>query len=56
MDAITPRAHYSPHKRTRIVMWAEMGITHRKIARKEEVSPDSVHGIITRYEDQISAK
>ena len=56
MAPITPRLEHSPHKRTRILIRSSSGLSHRAIARKEGIPAGSIHGIILRYDSQISAK
>lgn len=56
MAPVTPRIEYSPHKRTRIQMKYELGISQRQIAFQEGVPKGSVSGIIKRYRQQSSAK
>lgn len=52
----TPGTEYSPHKRTRIALGAELGLTRRQLWQKEGVNPASIKGITKRYRVQKSAK
>ncbi|PTB75090.1 hypothetical protein M440DRAFT_1335306 [Trichoderma longibrachiatum ATCC 18648] len=56
MPKTTRKHHWSPHKRTRIRMMYEEGIPKYEFARREGVPIGSVHGIATRYTQQISAQ
>ncbi|TFB01592.1 hypothetical protein CCMA1212_006515 [Trichoderma ghanense] len=56
MPRTTQKQHWSPHKRTRIRVMYEQGYSRSEIARKEGVPVGSVHGIATRYTQQISAQ
>lgn len=52
----TPKPQYSPHKRTRIALGFEAGLTYKALAAVEGVSPGSIYGIVKRYRVQKSAK
>ena len=56
MTPTTPRAEYSPHKRTRIVTAYDLGMSAPTISIKEGVSPGVIYGIVRRYRIQKSAK
>lgn len=49
MDSETPKKHYSPHKRTRIVTAYDLGVSPKEIALKEGIPAGSVRGIASRY-------
>lgn len=48
----TPSLEYSPHKRTRIKVAHEVGLSGSAFARNEGVPVSSVYGIIGRYSVQ----
>lgn len=56
MAPVTPRVEYGPHKRTRIQMKYELGISQRRIAFEEGVPNGTVSGVVKRYRQQKSAK
>ena len=56
MDSETPKKHYSPHKRTRIVTAYDLGVSPKEIALKEGIPAGSVRGIASRYRVQKSAE
>ena len=49
-------SEYSPHKRTRVSIGYQLGLTPRVLAAKEDILPRSVSGIEKRYRVQKSAK
>lgn len=51
-----PNCEYSPHKRTRIVVGYELGLSRRELALKEGVNPASISKIVKRYKQQTSGK
>ena len=53
---LSTTAEYSPHKRTRITVGYQLGLTPRALFAKENVSPRSVYGIAKRYEYQASGR
>jgi transposase len=52
----TPNSEYSPHKRTRVSIGYQLGLTPRVLAVKEDILPRSVSGIEKQYRVQKSAK
>ena len=56
MDSETPKKHYSPHKRTRIVTAYDLGVSPKEIALKEGIPAGWVRGIASRYRVQKSAE
>lgn len=51
----TPRKfELSPHKRTRIVLSRELGLSHIALAAREGISPKPISGISQRYQIQKS--
>jgi transposase len=51
-----PKKEYSPHKRTRIIVSLEAGLTPKEVAAREGIPVGSIRGIRSRYKKQTSAK
>lgn len=56
MPLVTPKKHWSPHKRTKIATALSSGILACSIAEKEGLSPQAMYAIAKRYRTQISAQ
>lgn len=52
----TPNCEYSPHKRTRITLSRDLGLTRRQIAFNEAYNPASISKVVKRYRYQQSGK
>lgn len=50
----TPNSEYSPHKRTRIAVGYNLGLSRRALVAKEGVAYGSISKIVSRYKVQKS--